>query len=688
MTNFAPAAGTQLLSGFNSTFQPTLGTLFTLLNIQAQREATQQQREFQNQFQTSQENRIIEQQNSQVQQQINDLIGKGGDVNLAKAEELRKLIKPLMPVPSANLSTGDDISKRQGASVFDKVKTGVSNLIQNASGPSDNNIKPPEDLNNLLPPTDTTPSAGTVTPDASGPINNPQLNPIQAAQEKEKVSKLRLLAEARISKPQLANAKAAALDPAVTEQDFREKVAKDFAPKNLDAISGEIFKAYTTQREKAGELFKLIQSNPNLLGTAAGIGTGPPPGLPYTKPDETSTAEFRNYFPFGLGNAKMFVDRKQAERLVSEIQAAQTTIGRLGGAITSPEIKLKLGNVPANLNTGTKEYLDQLLTFDENTQHNLDQYTNFYNQQGFDVSGIPQVNPGNTVTGIIDAYNQQEITGGTANGTQKLQTTPEDANMSINTATSPSTNTDNKNYSENRNYTLPEDGRFFANPATAPAPSNEGAAPTTEKSFVKQQEGFSFTSYKDGDKYAVGYGSRYINGQPVKPGMKVTQQEAEQQYQRDIKEADKAISASVRVNLSDTQKDALRSFIYNAGTASFERNIAPYLNKGDIKTVTQNMMKVVKSRDAQGNLVTNPTLVRRRQAEVAMLTGRTNSASPSVATSSSSTSISPMILQTVKLIQSWGPEQTKSKFKQMNPQQQSLILQAISEMQKGGISFD
>lgn len=116
----------------------------------------------------------------------------------------------------------------------------------------------------------------------------------------------------------------------------------------------------------------------------------------------------------------------------------------------------------------------------------------------------------------------------------------------------------------------------------------------TPSSFIKNQEGFQSKAYKDeGGKLTIGYGSTHINGQPIQPGMTISKEEAEQQFQADYANAENIINSTIKVDLTENQKEALRSFIYNAGPGAFQKNIAPLLNQGNMKGALAQMAKFV-----------------------------------------------------------------------------------------------
>ncbi|GEM_PF-2009080 len=138
--------------------------------------------------------------------------------------------------------------------------------------------------------------------------------------------------------------------------------------------------------------------------------------------------------------------------------------------------------------------------------------------------------------------------------------------------------------------------------------------------LIKKVEGFRDKAYQDENgTWIAGYGSTSINGQPVTQDTAVSKQEAEQQYQNDVSAAEKTIEGSIQAPLSPKQKEALTSFIYNAGPTAFLKNIAPHLNNGNLNQAIANMSKFIHVRDGQGGFKVSQGLINRRNKEIAML---------------------------------------------------------------------
>lgn len=92
----------------------------------------------------------------------------------------------------------------------------------------------------------------------------------------------------------------------------------------------------------------------------------------------------------------------------------------------------------------------------------------------------------------------------------------------------------------------------------------------------------------------IGYGH---TGRGVKPGMTITQAQAELLFDRDIAEASGAVERLVKVPLNDNQFGALVSFAYNVGVGNFQGStLLKKLNAGNYDAVPSELMKWVKSK--------------------------------------------------------------------------------------------
>lgn len=133
--------------------------------------------------------------------------------------------------------------------------------------------------------------------------------------------------------------------------------------------------------------------------------------------------------------------------------------------------------------------------------------------------------------------------------------------------------------------------------------SDEGLA------LIKRWEGCRLTAYRDvAGVLTIGYGS---TGAHVRPGLTVTQAEADQLLIKDLARFERAVEALVKVPLNDGQFAALVSFAFNVGEGAFARStLLKKLNASDYASVPKELMKWV---HAGGKKVEG--LVNRRAAE-------------------------------------------------------------------------
>ena len=137
--------------------------------------------------------------------------------------------------------------------------------------------------------------------------------------------------------------------------------------------------------------------------------------------------------------------------------------------------------------------------------------------------------------------------------------------------------------------------------------------------LIKEFEGVRLESYKcPAGIWTIGIGHTSAAGAPdVKPGMKITLQEAYDILNRDLDQYEDAVSKFVKVPLTQNQFDALVSFVYNVGVGAFQKStLLKKLNAGQYDAVPNELMKWTK---AGGKDL--PGLVRRRRAECALWRG-------------------------------------------------------------------
>lgn len=128
--------------------------------------------------------------------------------------------------------------------------------------------------------------------------------------------------------------------------------------------------------------------------------------------------------------------------------------------------------------------------------------------------------------------------------------------------------------------------------------------------LVKKWEGRKLLAYYDtGGVLTIGYGS---TGKHVKPGMRISEAQAEKLLMDDLDRFEKRVDSLVKVPLSDNQFAALVSFDFNTG-AIHKSTLLKKLNAGNYAAVPSELMKWVND---NGKRI--PGLVNRRKAEVAL----------------------------------------------------------------------
>ena len=132
--------------------------------------------------------------------------------------------------------------------------------------------------------------------------------------------------------------------------------------------------------------------------------------------------------------------------------------------------------------------------------------------------------------------------------------------------------------------------------------------------LVKSFEGCFLNAYLCPAKvWTIGYGStKYQNGNPVKQGDKITQQEAETLLSDTLDEFSNGVSKLIKVELNDNQFSALVSFAFNLGVGALSKStlLKKVNSNPNDKTIEKEFMKWV---NAGGKKLNG--LVRRRTAE-------------------------------------------------------------------------
>ena len=133
------------------------------------------------------------------------------------------------------------------------------------------------------------------------------------------------------------------------------------------------------------------------------------------------------------------------------------------------------------------------------------------------------------------------------------------------------------------------------------------------RKFITKKEGFEENAYQDtGGIWTIGYG----HTKNVKQGDKITKEEAEKLYKEDFEKHIKPLK-KVKIPLSDNQKVALASFIYNVGPTAFENStLLKKLNKGDIKGASEEFDKWI----YDNGVISNGLKNRRKEEKELFLT--------------------------------------------------------------------
>lgn len=130
--------------------------------------------------------------------------------------------------------------------------------------------------------------------------------------------------------------------------------------------------------------------------------------------------------------------------------------------------------------------------------------------------------------------------------------------------------------------------------------------------LIKKYEGFRPQSYQDSvGVWTIGYGTTRINGQPVKAGMTITEDQALQLVQQEVNKLWSQIESILKVNLNDNQMNALIDFAYNLGFGSLKNStLMRLVNESKFEEAANQFPRWVY---AGGKVL--PGLVKRREAE-------------------------------------------------------------------------
>lgn len=143
------------------------------------------------------------------------------------------------------------------------------------------------------------------------------------------------------------------------------------------------------------------------------------------------------------------------------------------------------------------------------------------------------------------------------------------------------------------------------------------------KALVKQLEGFSKTAYPDAKGHSIGFGHFIKPGEEHLLDRSLTEEEAEQYLEEDIKSHQKPWIGTLKEDASPGVVTALTSLAYNVGPHSpgLKKAVAA-VNSGDLDGAARIMAEYNKAYDPKvGAKVTNQALVERRELEGRILKG-------------------------------------------------------------------
>ncbi|MGM0410996.1 MAG: lysozyme [Bacillota bacterium] len=136
--------------------------------------------------------------------------------------------------------------------------------------------------------------------------------------------------------------------------------------------------------------------------------------------------------------------------------------------------------------------------------------------------------------------------------------------------------------------------------------------------FLKDYEKFMKTAYDDGYDYkTIGYG--HVIQPDENFNSPITENKAEELLKEDLKEVENYIDENVKIDLTQNQRDALTSLVFNVGTGSVKNGgidgskTIEKLNEGDFEGMKKEWKEYKKS-----NGKVSEGLVRRRADELEM----------------------------------------------------------------------
>jgi len=134
--------------------------------------------------------------------------------------------------------------------------------------------------------------------------------------------------------------------------------------------------------------------------------------------------------------------------------------------------------------------------------------------------------------------------------------------------------------------------------------------------FLVNVEGERLVAYRDtAGRWTIGVGH---TGPEVRQGITITREQSRAYLRSDAEAADKAVSELVRVSLTDNQRFALVSFVFNLGRSRLATStLLRLLNAGDYASVPAQLARWNKE-TVDGVLRDSVGLTNRRRAETTL----------------------------------------------------------------------
>jgi lysozyme len=144
----------------------------------------------------------------------------------------------------------------------------------------------------------------------------------------------------------------------------------------------------------------------------------------------------------------------------------------------------------------------------------------------------------------------------------------------------------------------------------------EKKMPSMNEDLTKQSEGLKLTAYLcPAGKLTIGWGH---TGPDVYPGMEISEEQAQDLLDNDLKNAEATVDHAVEPSLTDGQYSALVDFAFNLGNgALLGSTLLKLVNAGDFDGAAAEFLKWDKAH-VDGELVELPGLLARRQQEQAL----------------------------------------------------------------------